>query len=59
MLETTAYLIIHGVTTLGAMVTFLVRNEHRITRLETTVTLLKEQHDRYTMPAFPFHKQQP
>lgn len=30
-----SYLILHGVTTVGAIVIFLVRNEHRITKLET------------------------
>lgn len=29
------YLIIHGLTTLGALIIFLLRVEHRITRLET------------------------
>lgn len=36
-----AYLILHGVATVGAMVVFLMRNEHRITKIETTLSLLE------------------
>ena len=31
------YLLIHGVSTIGAIIVFLVRNEHRLTKLETTL----------------------
>lgn len=39
------YLIIHGVSTVGAVITFLIRNEHRITKLETSLSTLKDSHD--------------
>lgn len=43
-----AYLIAHGVSTVGAIIVFLVRNEHRITKLETSLNNLKESHDALT-----------
>jgi hypothetical protein len=52
MIET-GYLVLHAITTIGAIVIFLIRTEHRITRAETILTLLKEQHDRY---ADRYHK---
>jgi len=56
MTETiTTYLVIHGVTTVGAVIIFLIRNEHRITKLETTLTILKEQHDRLTAKGTAAH----
>jgi hypothetical protein len=42
------YLIIHGVSTIGAIVIFLIRNEHRVTKVETTLNNLKESHDALT-----------
>jgi hypothetical protein len=30
-----AYIGLHGLTTIGAVLTFLIRIEHRLTRLET------------------------
>ena len=42
------YLLVHGLSTIGAIVIFLVRNEHRITKLETNFNNLKEIHDRLT-----------
>lgn len=42
------YLVVHGVSTVGAIVVFLIRNEHRITRLETSLNNLKESHDALT-----------
>lgn len=33
------YLIAHGVITVGAIITFVVRVEHRLTRLETLVDM--------------------
>ena len=42
------YLLVHGLSTVGAVVIFLVRNEHRITKLETNFINLKETHDRLT-----------
>ena len=30
-----SYLVIHGITTIGTIILFLIRNEHRITKLET------------------------
>ena len=40
-----SYLIIHGVSTVGAILIFLIRNEHRITQLETNLNNLKKSHD--------------
>lgn len=42
------YLAIHGISTIGAVVVFLIRNEHRVTKLETTLNNLKESHDTLT-----------
>lgn len=42
------YLLVHGLSTIGAVVIFLVRNEHRVTKLETTLNNLKESHDTLT-----------
>ena len=42
------YLIIHGVSTVGAIAIFLIRNEHRITKVETTLNNLKDSHDQLT-----------
>jgi hypothetical protein len=39
------YLIIHGVITVGALIGFLIRNEHRITKLEVEHKGLKNSHD--------------
>ena len=33
------YLITHGVITIGAIITFVVRVEHRLTKLETMVDI--------------------
>ena len=35
-----AYFIIHGIATLGAIVTFVIRVEHRLTKLETMVDMI-------------------
>ena len=42
------YLWVHGISTVGAIVIFLIRNEHRITKLETTLKNLKDSHDALT-----------
>lgn len=42
------YLLVHGLSTIGAVVIFLIRNEHRVTKLETTLNNLKESHDTLT-----------
>lgn len=42
------YLIIHGFITVGALVGFLIRNEHRITKLEVEHKNLKNSHDTLT-----------
>ena len=42
------YLVIHGLSTIGAIVIFLIRNEHRITKVETTLNNLKDSHDQIT-----------
>lgn len=42
------YLVVHGITTVGAIIVFLIRNEHRITRLESNFTNLKNSHDALT-----------
>lgn len=50
------YLTLHGITTIGALIGFLLRNEHRITKQETMLSNLKEQHDRLTGMGFIQHK---
>ena len=42
------YLTIHGVTTVGSVIVFLVRNEHRITKMETRLDYLEKSHDTLT-----------
>lgn len=42
------YLIVHGISTVGAVIVFLIRNEHRITKLETSHQALKESHNALT-----------
>lgn len=42
------YLLLHGVSTIGAIILFLIRTEHRITKLETRLDDLKEEHDKIT-----------
>lgn len=42
------YLIVHGFSTIGVVVIFLIRNEHRVTKVETTLNILKETHDAIT-----------
>lgn len=42
------YLGTHAVITVGAIIGFLIRTEHRITKLETTLTILKDSHDALT-----------
>lgn len=42
------YLIVHGISTVGAIVVFLIRNEHRITKVETNLNNLKDSHDQIT-----------
>ena len=42
------YLTIHGVTTVGTVIVFLVRNEHRITKMETRLDYLEKSHDTLT-----------
>lgn len=42
------YLWVHGLSTIGAIIVFLVRTEHRITVVETKLGLLKESHDHLT-----------
>jgi hypothetical protein len=44
----TTYLLVHGLSTIGAIIIFLIRNEHRVTKLETSFNNLKETHDRLT-----------
>jgi hypothetical protein len=39
------YLAIHGLTTVGSVIVFLIRNEHRITKLEVVQNNLKTSHD--------------
>lgn len=42
------YLLVHGISTVGAVVIFLIRNEHRITKLETNFNNLQKSHDSLT-----------
>lgn len=39
------YLGIHGLTTVGSIIIFLIRNEHRLTKLEVSHDNLKTSHD--------------
>ena len=43
--ELTTYLLIHGVLTVGSVLAFFIRNEHRITKLEVSHDNLKTSHD--------------
>jgi hypothetical protein len=52
------YLVAHAITTLGALAGFFIRNEHRITKLETSLSALKDQHDALTgIGTIPHRKQ--
>jgi hypothetical protein len=42
------YLIIRGIITVGVVISFLIRNEHRITKLEVEHNNLKDSHDTLT-----------
>ena len=42
------YLGLHAATTVGTVVIFLVRNEHRITKMETRLDYLEKSHDALT-----------
>ena len=42
------YLGLHAVTTVGTVVIFLIRNEHRITKMETRLDYLEKSHDTLT-----------
>jgi len=53
------YLVGHGIATLGAIILFLIRNEHRITKVETAFNLLKESHDTLTNHGTKPHADQP
>ncbi len=49
MLDPThVYFVVHGVATVGATVAFLIRNEHRMTVLETKLNRLQQEHDNLT-----------
>lgn len=50
------YLIIHGVSTIGAIIVFLICNEHRLTKLETSFGNLKDQHDVLTKAGTKGHE---
>lgn len=45
IIEIISYLIIHGISTIGVIVIFLIRNEHRITKIESDLTNLKTSHN--------------
>jgi len=47
-MTTYIYLAIHGFSTVGAIIIFLIRNENRLTKVEITLQLLKDQHDKIT-----------
>ena len=53
-----AYLIVHGVSTVGAIIIFLIRNEHRITKLEVSHDSLKASHDALTRHGTVSHGKQ-
>lgn len=48
------YLGLHAATTVGTVVVFLVRNEHRITKMETRLDYLEKSHDAYTAKGTAF-----
>ena len=50
------YLAIHGTATVGSLVAFMVRNEHRITRIETKLETLELQHYALTKDGTTPHK---
>jgi NADH:ubiquinone oxidoreductase subunit 2 (subunit N) len=50
------YLLIHGVSTIGAIIVFLIRNENRLTKLETSLNGLKTSHDVLTNHGTIGHK---
>lgn len=54
-----SYLLAHGITTVGAMVIFLIRNEHRITKMETRLDYLEKSHDTLTAHGTVPHGQDP
>ena len=54
-----AYLVIHGVSTVGIVVVFLIRNEHRLTKLEVSHDNLKTSHDVLTGHGTVSHGTQP
>ena len=51
-----AYLVIHGVSTIGTIIVFLIRNEHRLTKLEVSHENLKASHDVLTRLGTTPHK---
>ena len=51
------YLIIHGITTIGAVVAFLLRTEHRMTRTETRLDTIEKQHNVMTAYGLVPHNQ--
>jgi len=38
------YLLVHGITTVGSIMLFFIRNEHRITKIETKLDYLERSH---------------
>jgi hypothetical protein len=57
----TIYLLIHGITTIGAVIMFLLRTENRLTKTETRLDTIERQHNAITAygmsphPQHPFH----
>ena len=41
--ELSVYLLIHAIVTIGALITFLLRQEHRLTRIETKMEYIEKK----------------
>lgn len=53
------YMVLHGLSTIGAITIFLIRNEHRITKLEVSHKDLKDQHNTLTAMGTTAHAHKP
>ena len=50
------YLIIHGLSTVGAVIVFMLRNEHRVTKLDTNLDRIMREHDDITRKYGGYHE---
>jgi len=42
-IETILYMALHGVTTIGAIIVFIIKIEHRLTKLETKMEQVEKK----------------